>query len=249
LAQAILAQAPLCCHTLPLSRLQEMSAAAGAQQQLEQQAVEFEGTVPGQQVQYVMQAPAVQGVVYAQAPQPVAYVGAQPAQYTYLAPPEGQVTYLNAPAGEAGQQVVYLQGQDGQQMHVQGQEVDGARNGPAEQFTYTALEGGEIAQVGAEAQQVAYYEASPARVNVSHEIFAKLAAGVQLMPEEMAQLSGQPAPAGPAVPGSPQAAAAGAAVPGSPGHAKKASGKKEKKEKSGEKKALKASKKKKNGCC
>merc|ERR1719270_3224714 len=36
--------------------------------------------------------------------------------------------------------------------------------------------------------------AAPARVNVSPELFAKLAAGGQLTPEEMAQLSGQPAP-------------------------------------------------------
>merc|ERR1719277_1870993 len=89
--------------------------------------------------------------------------------------------------------------------------------------------------------------AAPARINVSHEIFAKLAAGGSLTPEEMAQLSGQPAPA-PMMPGSPHAAAA-------PGSAK-ASGKKDKKDKkdksakSGSKKALKASKKKKEkGCC
>merc|ERR1712176_459575 len=37
--------------------------------------------------------------------------------------------------------------------------------------------------------------AAPARINVSPEIFAKLAAGGVLTPEEMAQLSGQAAPA------------------------------------------------------
>merc|ERR1719343_731378 len=67
------------------------------------------------------------------------------------------------------------------------------------QFAYITPEGGEVVQEGAEAQQVAFYgapmvAAAPARVNVSPEIFAKLAAGGQLTPEEMAQLSGQPAP-------------------------------------------------------
>merc|ERR1712039_233489 len=66
-------------------------------------------------------------------------------------------------------------------------------------FAYTTPEGGEMAHAGAEAQQVAFYgapmvAAAPARVTVSPEIFAKLAAGGQLTPEEMAQLSGQPAP-------------------------------------------------------
>merc|ERR1711915_948794 len=79
-------------------------------------------------------------------------------------------------------------------------------------------------------QQVVYAApppmvATPARINVSPEIFAKLAAGGSLTPDEMAQLSGQPAP-GPVMPGSPQR----------PGSAK-ASGKKDKKsEKSGSKK-------------
>merc|ERR1719189_3309757 len=62
------------------------------------------------------------------------------------------------------------------------------------QFAYAAPEAG-----GAEAQQAtlvgaAMVAASPARINVSPEIFAKLAAGGQLTLEEMAQLSGQPAP-------------------------------------------------------
>merc|ERR1719343_599696 len=101
-----------------------------------------------------------------------------------------------------------------------------------------------------EGQQLVYgapmVAAAPARINVSPEIFAKLAAGGSLTPDEMAQLSGQPAPA-PVLPGSPHRPAA------APGSAK-ASGKKDKKdkksEKSGSKKALKASKKKKDkGCC
>merc|ERR1719343_1508776 len=97
-----------------------------------------------------------------------------------------------------------------------------------------------------EGQQLVYgapmVAAAPARINVSPEIFAKLAAGGSLTPDEMAQLSGQAAPAH-VMPGSPHAAAA-------PGSAK-ASGKKDKKDKkSGSKKALKASKKKKDkGCC
>merc|ERR1719512_139524 len=67
------------------------------------------------------------------------------------------------------------------------------------QFAYTTPEGGELAQAAAETQQMAFYgapmvAAAPARVTVSPEIFAKLAAGGQLTPEEMAQLSGQPAP-------------------------------------------------------
>merc|ERR1719343_836280 len=105
-----------------------------------------------------------------------------------------------------------------------------------------------------EGQQLVYgapmVAAAPARINVSPEIFAKLAAGGSLTPDEMAQLSGQPAPA-PVMPGSPQAAAAaGVQAMVAPGSAK-ASGKKDKKEKkSGSKKALKASKKKKEkGCC
>merc|ERR1719433_1599743 len=135
----------------------------------------------------------------------------------------------------------------------------------AGQITYAAPEAVDGQQLVYAAPMVV---AAPARHNVSHEIFAKLAAGGSLTPEEMAQLSGQPAPAA-ALPGSPHAAV----LPGSPhvvaphvgvndGHAAaapgsaKASGKKdkkdksEKKEKSGSKKALKASKKKKEkGCC
>merc|ERR1719189_362787 len=67
------------------------------------------------------------------------------------------------------------------------------------QFAYAAPEGAELAQAGAEMQQATFVggpmvAAAPARVNVSPEIFAKLASGGQLTPDEMAQLSGQPAP-------------------------------------------------------
>merc|ERR1719262_1535657 len=103
------------------------------------------------------------------------------------------------------------------------------------------VEGGYVVQEGQDGQVVygAPMVAAPARVNVSHEIFAKLAAGGQLTPEEMEQLTGQPAPA-PVMPGSPQAAAAVGVQPGlapgsaaaAPGSAK-ASGKKDKKGKDG----------------
>merc|ERR1711972_864549 len=126
----------------------------------------------------------------------------------------------------------------GQQVLMEGQEIVGAPYELAGQVTYASPEGMD-GQFVYGAPMVA---AAPARINVSPEIFAKLAAGGSLTPDEMAQLSGQPAPA-PVMPGSPQR----------PGSAK-ASGKKDKKEKksekSGSKKALKASKKKKEkGCC
>merc|ERR1740121_3197675 len=68
------------------------------------------------------------------------------------------------PAGMEGQQVV----QEGQQVLHGGLLEDG------QQLVFIAPE-------GAEGQQVA----GPARVNVSPELFAKLAAGGQLTPEEM----------------------------------------------------------------
>merc|ERR1740116_185132 len=102
------------------------------------------------------------------------------------------------------------------------------------------VEGGYVVQEGQDGQVVygAPMVAAPARVNVSHEIFAKLAAGGQLTPEEMEQLTGQPASA-PAMPGSPHAGTVGVhpgvtpgGVAGAPGSAK-ASGKKDKKGKDG----------------
>jgi len=204
-----------------------------------------------QQVQYVMQAPQ-QGVVYAAAPQPVAFVGASGA--FPMAQPAGQVMYIQGDGQQVlaeGQQIQYIQG-DGQQV-MEGQEMAGAPSELAGQFTYAAPE-------GMEGQQLVYGSpmvvAAPARVNVSHEVFAKLAAGGSLTPEEMAQLSGQPAPA-PIVPGSPHGAAVTVGAAGGPAGvvpgSAKASGKKDKKDKkdkSGSKKALKASKKKKEkGCC
>merc|ERR1719433_1577098 len=95
----------------------------------------------------------------------------------------------------------------------------------AGQITYAAPEAVDGQQLVYAAPMVV---AAPARHNVSHEIFAKLAAGGSLTPEEMAQLSGQPAPAV-ALPGSPHAAVAPVGVnashaAASPGSAK-ASGK------------------------
>merc|ERR1719384_823112 len=68
-----------------------------------------------------------------------------------------------------------------------GQEIAGAPIELAGQIAYAAPEGIEGQQLGYSAPLVA---TAPARINVSHEIFAKLAAGGSLTPDEMAQLSG-----------------------------------------------------------
>merc|ERR1740123_2223109 len=177
-----------------------------------------------------MQAPQ-QGVVYAAAPQAVTYAGA-PGGYTYMTQPAADGTYLADPSAVDAGQVVYVQ--DGQQMPMEGYAVQEGVDG---QVVYGAP-----------------MVTAPARVNVSHDIFAKLAAGGQLTPDEMEQLTGQSAPA-PVMPGSPQASGAVGTQPGAlgqPGAAPssaKASGKKDKKSKDGSKKSLKASKKKAKGCC
>merc|ERR1719493_640888 len=153
-----------------------------------------------------------------------------------------QIQYIHGGGQEVfaeGQQMQYIQG-GGQQVLVEGQEIAGAPTELAGQFTYASPEGVEGQQLVYGAPMVV---AAPARVNVSHEIFAKLAAGGTLTPEEMAQLSGQPAPA-PVVPGSPHAAVPGgpAGAVGGPAGAMgvagvpapgsgKASGKKDKKDK------------------
>merc|ERR1711948_199756 len=139
------------------------------------------------------------------------------------------VGLVGAPAGEVEQQVAYLPGgQDVQQVNVEGLEITGAPDQVPRDDTPLVA-------------------ATPTRVNVSHEIFAKLVAGAQLTPEETAQLSGQePAPeqAMPEQPvGSPQVQAA--ASPGSAQGSKE----KEKKEQSGSKESFKVSKKKEKGCC
>merc|ERR1719382_1744210 len=66
------------------------------------------------------------------------------------------------------------------------------------QFAYAAPEGAEVVQAG-EVEQAPFVgapvvAAAPARVNVSPEIFAKLVAGGQLTPDEIAQLGGEPTP-------------------------------------------------------
>merc|ERR1719422_276675 len=135
-------------------------------------------------------------------------------QYTYMAPPAGQQVVIqdgqqmNVEGMEA-QQVVY---QEGQQVLQGGQVVlqEGQQVLQGGQLVYSApegqqvflQEGQQVVQQGmqfAEPQQAGFVSApvvaaAPARMNVSPEIFAKLAAGGQLTPDEMAQLSGQPAP-------------------------------------------------------
>merc|ERR1740120_232273 len=222
------------------------------------------GVAVQQQVQYVMQAP----MVYAQAPQAVAYSPTQPMQYTYMAPAAGQV-YAD---GMEAQQVTL---QDGQQ--VLGQFADAASEAQQAtaqegqllvqqdmQLACAAPEGAEVLQVGAEVEQPTFVGtpmvSPPARVNVSPEIFAKLVAGGQLTPEEMAQLSGQPAPgqeqlASPAEQPTPEAAGAPqqeastqpGAAPGSTEAADK-SEKKDETDESGSKQPLKATKKKNKSC-
>merc|ERR1719330_1961916 len=104
-----------------------------------------------------------------------------------MAQPAGQVMYIQGDGQQVsadGQQIQYIQG-DGQQVFVEGQEIAGAPTELAGQFTYAAPQGVEAQLVHGAPMVVA----APARVNVSHEIFAKRAAGGTLTPEEMAQLS------------------------------------------------------------
>merc|ERR1719343_349503 len=128
-----------------------------------------------------------QGVVYAQPQQPVAYVGAsgsypmaEPGQAIQYVNPQGQ------PVTADGQLIQYVDA-NGQPMVMEGQEIAGAPMEMAGQFAYAAPEGMEGSQVMYGAPMVA---AAPQRINVSPEIFAKLAAGGQLTPQEMEQLNG-----------------------------------------------------------
>merc|ERR1712061_276983 len=107
---------------------------------------------------------------------------------------DGQVVYSAAPAVAEGGQVVYAA------PPVEG--VEGA------QMIYAAP------------PPVVQYEA-PGRINVSHELFAKLAAGGALTPEEIAQLEGtmpavEAAVAAVEEPPAPEAAAAGAEAAADP---------------------------------
>merc|ERR1719188_752323 len=174
---------------------------------------------------------------------------------TYAAQPTQQVVYMNAPEG---QPVLDEQGQviQAEGMVMEQQPVTYLQGAEAQQVVYVDEQGNPIeapaeGQVFVEPGQMMYAApppvAAPARINVSPEIFAKLAAGGVLTPEEMAQLSGQAAPEQP-VHAEAEAAAA-AAVTSAKASKKKSSSSK------GSKKALKASKKKalkkkkEKGCC
>merc|ERR1712157_535927 len=104
-----------------------------------------------------------------------------------------------------------------------------------------------VVQEGEVVQQAAFVgapiAAAPARINVSPELFAKLAAGGQLTPEEMAQLSGEPTPVE-QQPASPEKQP-GTQLTGAEAGTEAA----DKKDKSGAKDPLKASKKKNKSCC
>merc|ERR1719277_285355 len=176
---------------------------------------------------------------------------------TYAAQPTQQVVYMNAPEG---QPVLDEQGQviQAEGMVMEQQPVTYLQGAEAQQVVYVDEQGNPIeapaeGQVFVEPGQMMYAApppvAAPARINVSPEIFAKLAAGGVLTPEEMAQLSGQAAPEQPvhaeaAVAGAAPGVGAAAAVTSAKASKKKSSSSK------GSKKALKASKKKKSkGCC
>merc|ERR1719277_2944078 len=156
-----------------------------------------------------------------------------PQQYvTYAAPPMQQVVYVD----EQGNPVEAPVGAEGQVM--EGQVMYAAPE--AQPVMYVDEQGNPVeAPEGAVLQQPVMYAApppvaAPQRVNVSPEIFAKLAAGGTLTPEEMAQLSGQAAPEVVA----PVEPAAAAPAPAAANTAAKAS-KKKKDSSKGSKKALK----------
>merc|ERR1740121_3570923 len=203
-----------------------------------------EGSMPHWEREDSREAVAAPPVVLSGAP--VAYTIAPTVQYAsapvvYAAAPPS-FTYAAAPMVVApGQQVVYTNAptvaEDGQVVYASAPAV------------------AEGAQVTYAAPPPVMQSAAPGRVNVSHELFAKLAAGGALSPEEMVQLQGTAPAAETAVadiheapvPEAVAAAVTDAAVPGADTSAspKKSSKKKEK----GSKKALKASKKKEKGCC
>merc|ERR1712232_38286 len=125
-----------------------------------------------------------------------------------------------------GQPVVYVDEQ-GQPVPVEGQPV-----------VYVDEQGQPIEALEPEL----YAPPAPQRINVSPEIFAKLAAGGVLTPEEMAQLSGESQVAEPA-PETPPAGGEVVTAAADDSEAKTS-------RKKSSKKSLKASKKKKSkGCC
>merc|ERR1719277_701779 len=168
---------------------------------------------------------------------------------TYAAQPMQQVVYMNAPEGQPVTddqgQVIQTEG-----MVMEQQPVTYLQGAEAQQVVYVDEQGQPIeapaeGQVFVEPGQMMYAApppvAAPARINVSPEIFAKLAAGGVLTPEEMAQLSGQAAPEQP-VHAEAEAAATAAGV-GAAAAVTSAKASKKKSSSKGSKKALKASKK------
>jgi len=215
---------------------------------------------------------------------------------TYLAPAPAEA----GPVMYAAPQVVYAAGaevgqassataptvlEDGREMAIDASGAAVTEGGQIANLVPTGVEGSPVPTYVAPcvpAEPVAYMEAGAgqqmfaapmaARVNVSHEIFAKLAAGMQLTPEEMRSLSGLPAADGHPTATPPEqeqpvgleesaataatvecdtAAVTGVAAADEAAAITSAEGKKnDPKTKSDSKKALKASKKKKEkGCC
>jgi len=147
---------------------------------------------------------------------------AETAQVMYSAGAEagqgGQVTYL-APADAEAHQVTNTTGAEvgqafyataptatdaGREIAIDASGVPVMEGGQITSLVPTVVEGSPVPTYVAPAEPVSFTEAGAgqylyaapmaARVNVSHEIFAKLAAGVQLTPEELRSLSGHPAP-------------------------------------------------------
>merc|ERR1719162_1433722 len=137
--------------------------------------------------------------------QPMMYAAApQPQQMVYAQPEQQQVMYVDENGNQVAdpnQQVMYVDENGNQVADPNQQVVYVDENGnqvadPNQQVMYVD-EAGNPVNVDA-AGQVVYAEpaqlyAPPAaaRVNISPEIFAKLAAGMPLTPEEQAQLSGE----------------------------------------------------------
>jgi len=204
----------------------------------------------------------------------------------------GHMTYTASAGAETSQVVGAAVGQalcvaaptaleDGQELPNDASGAAVTEGGQIVSLVPTVVEGSPVPTYVAPyvpAEPIAYAECMPgqqmyaapmgARVNVSHEIFAKLAAGVQLTPEEMRSLSGQPdqptgVPPATEQPVGLEGSAAAAvtvqsdtagitdvAAADSAANRNTEATKKDPKKKSDSKKALKASKKKKEkGCC
>jgi len=237
------------------------------------------------QVMYATPATAEMGQVIYAAP----WVGAEAGHVTYLAPAGAEAAQVMFAAGaEVGQPSCVTAPtvpEEGQELTTDASGAAVTEGGQIASLVPTVVEGSPVptyvapcepaelvANMEAGAGQQMYAAPMAARVNVSHEIFAKLAAGVQLTPEEMRSLSGQPAadehpPAIPSAQEQPvgleESAATAATAEGDTAvvtdvaAADEAAAitraeekKKDPKKKSDSKKALKASKtKKEKGCC